>query len=313
MQLEDLRLVSTLAQSPSLSATARALNVTPPALSTRLKRLEAALGVSLAVRSAHRLSLTAEGEQLAAAAAKILMQLEELPESLHREGRALSGSLRISAPFGFGRQHIAPLLARFVQAHPRIRISLDLMETPWPDKREADVVIHIGVVRDSSWVAHPLAANERWLCASPSYLKSHRRMPTHPREIAEHACICIRENDEDMTLWHYRKRAAGSTKSRGRESMRISPVLISNDGDVARQWAEQGLGLVLRSQWDAAPAVASGHLVRLLEGWVFDSAPIVALVPTRKGASARVQALVKLMQETFIRWPPWLATPQKKR
>jgi DNA-binding transcriptional LysR family regulator len=303
-QLEDLRLVGALSRSPSLSAAARALNVTPPALSMRLKKLEAALGVNLAVRSAHRLSLTSEGEHLAVQAENLLAQMDALPELLRSEGRNLSGTLKISAPFGFGRRHIAPLAAQFARQHPRIRLNLDLLETPWPDKREADVVVHIGAVRDSSWVAHPLADNDRWLCASPSYLKG-AGTPLQPRDVLDHACISIRENDEDVTLWHYRKRAAKGSKAGARESLRITPFLTSNDGDVARQWAEQGLGLVLRSQWDAAPAVREGRLLRLLPGWAFDSAPVLALVPARRGATARVLALVRFLQAGFTPRPPW--------
>ena len=173
LQVDDLLLMAALTRSPSLSAAARSLNVTAPALSMRLKRLEAALGMSLAVRSARRLSLTAPGEQLGLQAQALLAQLNELPEALRRDSCGLSGDLRVTAPFGFGRHHIGPLLARFAKAHPDIRLKLELLESPWPDKRDADAVVHIGTVRDSSWVAYPLADNERWLCASPAYLKAH--------------------------------------------------------------------------------------------------------------------------------------------
>lgn len=299
IQLEDLRLVSALAKAPSLSAAARALSVTPPALSIRLKRLEAQLGLHLAVRSAHRLSLTPEGERLAQEAGTLLQRLQELPDTLQSEGRALSGSVRISAPFGFGRAHVAPLLATFAAAHPRITLSLDLMETPWPDRRNADVVVHIGEVRDSSWVAHPLLPNDRWLCASPAYLKTERFVPQHPREVLAHPCICIRENEEDVTLWHYRKRTKRNAPAAKRESLRVTPAFITNDGEVARQWCERGLGLVLRSEWDAAPVVARGALVRLLPQWDFGSAPAIALVPARSGVTARVRALVEHLQRNL--------------
>ncbi len=309
-----MRLVSALARSASLSAAARQLRVTPPALSMRLKRLEGQLGVNLAVRSAHRLSLTAEGERLAHEAATLLGQLEALPELLSREGSALQGSLRICAPFGFGRRHVAPLLARFAQAHPQIALNLDLLETPWPDRRDADVVIHIGQVRDSSWIAYPLADNERWLCASPQYLKTQRFHPAHPGEVLAHPCICIRENEEDVTLWHYRKRGKGRAAPGRRQSLRIHPLLTSNDGDVARQWCEAGLGLVLRSEWDAAPAVAAGRLVRLLPDWSFEQAAVLALVPNRNRATARVAALIRFLQEGFAAAAPWAvaAAPPRK-
>ncbi|RXT99460.1 LysR family transcriptional regulator, partial [Pseudomonas syringae] len=106
---------------------------------------------------------------------------------------------------------------------------------------------------------------------------------------AGHRCICIRENDEDVTLWHLSK---GQTK----KTLRIEPALLSNDGSVARRWAEQGLGIVLRSQWDVSDAIASGRLVRVLADWQLASAPINLLVPVRKHRSARVQALTEFIE-----------------
>jgi len=299
IRLEDLQLAAALAQAPSLSAAARALNVTPPALSMRLRKLEAALGLALATRSARRLSLTPEGERFAAEAAALLARIQALPESFQHEDRRLSGTLRIAAPFGYGRDRLAPMLARFARLHPGLRLQLDLRETPWPDRHDADAVLHIGTVRDSSWVARVLAANGRWLCASPAYLRAHGT-PQTPRELLSHACICIRENEEDVTLWHFRRLAGGTAVRPGaRESLRIAPALLTNDGSVARHWAEQGLGLVLRSEWDAADAVARGTLVRVLPDWQFDSAPVTLLVPTRKGRSARVQALLEFLEQAL--------------
>jgi DNA-binding transcriptional LysR family regulator len=292
LHIEDLQLISTLARSQSLSAAARTLNVTPAALSTRLKKLEALLQLNLAVRSAHKLSLTNEGEQLATQAALLLSQIEALPESLSRTSKSLSGNLRVTAPFGFGRQHVVPAMAQFVKAHPGIRPALELVESPWPDKRDADVVIHIGDVRDSSWVAYLLARNSRWLCASPAYLRA-QGVPKHPRDLATHRTICIRENDEDTSLWHYRK---ASTKG----AVRVTPQMESNDGEVARSWAQAGLGIVLRSQWDVQVLIAQGKLVRLLPEWQFDSADIVALVPRRRGNTVRVQALVQHLQSVMV-------------
>lgn len=305
IQIDDLRLVAELAKSRSLSAASRSLGVTAPALSIRLKRLEAQLGVNLANRSAHRLSLTAEGERLAAEAAQLLGRLEALPETVQLQGRELSGTLRVCAPFGFGRGHIAPLLARFAREHPRIQLDLALLETPWPSAGDADVVIHVGEVRDSSWIAHPLAPNDRWVCASPAYLKTGRFVPKHPRELLAHPCICLRENEQDMTLWHYRKHRGAGASSGKREALRVTSAFTTNDGDVARQWSEQGLGIVMRSEWDAAPAVARGKLVRLLSEWSFGEAPAVALVPARRGTTARVRELLRFLQAAFRPRPPW--------
>jgi DNA-binding transcriptional LysR family regulator len=297
IQIEDMQLAAALLREPSLSAAARALDVTPPALSMRLRKLEATLGLSLATRTARRLSLTPEGERFAREAAALLGQIEGLRESMQRDDQRLTGTLRIAAPFGYGRQYIAPMLARFARLHPGLSVQLDLRETPWPDRHDADAVIHIGTVRDSSWVARTLSANERWLCASPEYLRLHG-VPRVPRDVMAHGCISIRENDEDVTLWHVRPAGRATAKAK-RETLRISPAYVTNDGGVARQWAEQGMGLVLRSEWDAAEAVARGTLMRVLADWQFDSAPVTLLVPSRKGRTARVQAIVEFLAESF--------------
>ncbi|MFJ4141482.1 LysR family transcriptional regulator [Pseudomonas sp. NPDC089734] len=289
--IEDLRLAVTLSRSESLSAAARALNVSPPALSMRLRKLEALLGSNLASRDARRLSLTAEGERFAKESVALLEKLEALPESFRQPNDQLSGILRLAAPFGYGRQRIAPMLARFAKLHPGLRLHLDLRETPWPDRHDSDAVIHIGSIHDSSWVAHTLMQNERWLCASPHYLKTHGT-PQTPEELADHRCICIRENEEDVTLWHLRKQNT-------RHTLRIEPAMLCNDGSVARRWAEQDQGLILRSQWDVSDAIQSGALVRVLADWSFESAPILLLVPSRKHRTARIQALMVFLDESL--------------
>lgn len=291
ISIEDLRLAVTLARAESLSAAARILNVSPPALSMRLRKLETLLGLTLANRDARRLSLTADGERFARESARLLEQLEALPESFKQHDEQLVGTLRLAAPFGYGRQRIAPLLARFARLHPQLCLHLDLRETPWPDRHDSDAVIHIGHLNDSLWVARLLTSNDRWLCASPAYLEQHGT-PSSPEQLAEHRCICIRENDEDVTLWHLRK-------GQGRKTLRIEPAMLSNDGSVARRWAEQGLGLVLRSQWDVSDAIANKRLVRVLADWQFESAPINLLVPSRKLRSPRVQALVVFLEEAL--------------
>ncbi|KAF1048161.1 MAG: HTH-type transcriptional regulator DmlR [Herbaspirillum frisingense] len=299
IKVEDLQLMAALARSASLSEAARQLNLTPPALSMRLRALEAAMGVLLATRTARRLALTDDGQALAQEAQGLLARMAQLPAMFEQQGRGLDGKLKIAAPFGYGRQRVAPLVARLARLHPGLRIELDLRETPWPDRHEADIVFHIGSVRDSSWVARTVAGNERWLCASPAYLK-RRGKPAAPRDLLTHACICIRENEEDGSLWHYRReKQAAEGRAGARESLRVQPALLSNDGATARYWAEQGLGFVLRSQWDVEEPVRQGRLVRVLEGWQFDQAPILIMTRARTGLPTRVRVAAEFLLEAL--------------
>ena len=207
------------------------------------------------------------------------------------------------APFGFGRAYVAPIVAQFARLHPSVIPELRLSENPWKANEGADVVIHIGELHDSSWVAHLLARNERWVCASPDYLAA-RGTPAHPRELLAHACLTVQENEEDVTLWHFRRKSRAQPKKRA-ESVRISPALKSNDGEVVRNWAVAGLGCVLRSEWDAAPLIRRGELSRILQGWEFQPANVVALVPERRGISARVDRFMQFMKKQLAPKPPW--------
>lgn len=301
--LDDLRFVEALSRTGSLSAASRALNVTPPALSMRLKKLESLLGVSLVIRSSRHLRFTSEGERLVSEAQTLLRRVEALPQAMKLAGDDLAGRLRIVAPFGFGRAHIAPLVARFWALHPALRPELELSDNPWRASRGADVVIHIGELRDSSWVAHLLARNARWVCASPAYL-NRAGVPAHPRELLQHTCLAVQENEEDVTLWHFRKHARDRGKASPAEAVRVTPALTSNDGEVVRSWAVAGLGCVLRSEWDAAPLIKRGNLRRILSAWDFEPADVVALVPARRGISARVDGFVQFLKQHFQK-PPW--------
>jgi DNA-binding transcriptional LysR family regulator len=287
IDLDDLRLFDTLARAPSLAAAARDLGVTPPALTVRLKKIEHTLGAQLAIRGPRQLALTDAGERLVAEAIVLLRQLDGLAGRVTRAAQPLEGPLRIAAPFGFGRRHVAPLLQDFCTRYPGVVATLTLAEHPMRDASHSEVVFHVGPLRDSSWIAHRIGNNQRWICASPSYLDRHGE-PRRPDDLVDHRCLCLRENDEDISLWHLRSvRTSASTRV-----VRVRPAMSTNDGEVLCAWAEHGLGLVLRSQWDLAPRIAAGQLVRVLPAWRGEPADIYALVPSRTGQSARAQAFV---------------------
>jgi DNA-binding transcriptional LysR family regulator len=306
IDLNDLRFIEGLSRAGSLSAAARMLDVTPPALSMRLKKLEGKLKVPLVVRSSRHIRFTEEGERLVAEAQQLIARIDALPAEIAGNGQGLVGRLHVVSSFGFGRAHIAPLISEFSKMHPHVRITLDLTEKPWSQIRNADVVIHIGEVRDSSWVAHVLARNQRWICASPAYLDRFGA-PKHPRDLAAHHCLCLRENEEDATLWHFRERTKTRQARRARDSIRVTPVLTSNDGEVVRNWALAGCGVIIRSEWDVAPFVRNGALRRILTDWDFIDADVLALVPARQDISARVAHFIAFLEARFSPRPPWQA------
>jgi DNA-binding transcriptional LysR family regulator len=202
---DDLAFFAVLAGSSSLAESARKLNVTPPAVSQRLRLLETRLGVRLVDRSARQLSLTDEGAVVAAHGVMVSDAIEALSEALADRRRAVTGHLRIMAPHGFGRLHVAPVAGAFASAHPGVTVSLDLSDHPGARLVEScDVVIHIGPPGPPSQVMTTLAPNRRILCASPRYLERAAAI-RGPIDLADHRCLVVRENDEDVTLWRFQR------------------------------------------------------------------------------------------------------------
>jgi DNA-binding transcriptional LysR family regulator len=165
------------------------------------------------------------------------------------------------------------------------------------DANRFDLIIHIGDRPDSSVVAYPIAPNERFICASPEYLARHPA-PRQPEELAAHDCIVLRENEEDVTLWRFRRK-------RSELAVRVPAILSSNDGDVVRRWALQGKGLVMRSEWHVAECLAEGRLVRVLQDWSVPDADIMAMVARRDGMAGRVKLFLAFLQARFKPRPPW--------
>jgi DNA-binding transcriptional LysR family regulator len=294
----DLRFFVTLTESGSLAEAARRLDVSPSAVSQRLQQLEARLGTQLAHRSTRRFTLTEEGELLHACALTLLAQMDGLVDTLRERSGEVAGTLHVCGPLGFGRQHLAAAIADFHSLHPRLMVSLTLSDVVSPaDANRYDLIVHIGTLGNSSMVAFPIAPNARFVCAAPRYL-ARRPAPKQPRELAGHDCIVLRENHEDVTLWRFRRKRAEA-------AVRVPAILSSNDGEVAKQWALKGKGVILRSEWDVADSLASGRLVRLLPDWSLPDADVVALVASRAGLSARVRLFLGFLQDRFKPVPPW--------
>lgn len=297
----DLRFFVAITESGSLAEAARRMDVTASAVSQRLRQLESRLGLHLVHRSTRRFSLTDEGELFHAGAVDLLAQLDGLIDNLRARSGAVAGTLNVRGPLGFGRHHLAAAIADFHDLHPALKVSLTLSDVvSAADANRFDLIVHIGSLANSSMVAYPIAPNARFVCAAPAYL-ARRPAPQTPQDLGAHDCIVLRENQEDVTLWHFRKK-------RGEASVRVPASLSSNDGDVVRQWAIKGKGLIMRSEWDVAESLATGQLVRVLEDWSLPAADVVALVAQRAGMSARVKLFLAFLQERF-RPVPWRHGP----
>ncbi len=298
----DLRFLLILREHTSLLAAARKLGLTPSAVSQRLQQIERGLDVHLLDRSSRKLRFTEEGELLCRQGAGVIEQFDSLLEEVRARRGGMVGTLTINAPLGFGRRYIAAAAAEYQQLHPEVDVVLNLSDQPLTAMGERfDVGIHIGELVLSNLIAYTIAPNARFLCAAPSLLQRFGT-PDKPEQLADFPCLALRENNEDGTLWHF-------NKGRTSQSVRIHPKLICNDGDVIHQWAREGRGIILRSEWDVAADIANGALVRLLPAFKLSDANVIALTHARKGLPLRTRSFMQFLQERFRPVAPWRQAP----
>lgn len=285
----DFAFFRLLARSASLTDAARSLSMTPSAVSRRLGAIETRLGVQLVLRNTRSMRLTPEGERYLEAAEAILAETERLEADI--ASRPL-GRLRICASFGFGRTHIAPVVADFAKANPDVRVDLTLTDRPVSIIEEGfDVGIHLGVPHDSRLRARKLLANDRILCASPAYLETHGR-PLLPSDLARHRLIEIAEDENTVGRWTLTHR-----KTKKVVNLAAVPVLRSNSGSAALDWCLAGLGIVLRSRWHAAAPLADGRLEEVLPDWHMP-ADVYAYFAAKR-PSAQLRAFLDAMALRF--------------
>ena len=298
IQPSDLGFFSALAGAGSLSAAARELGVTTPAVSKHLAQMEARLGISLVNRTTRRMSLTPEGELYLDNARRILGQIDDMEQLLGVSKATPKGLLRVNATLGFGRSHVAPLISRFVRQHPQVEVQLQLSVNPPPLTDDSfDVCIRFGAPPDARVIARHVAPNRRLLCASPAYLARHG-IPKVPNDLTKHNCIGIRQGEEAFGVWRL---ASGRARSAPTQAVKTRGNLTTNDGEIAVSWALDGHGILMRAEWDIEKHLKSGRLVQVLPHFDTPDADIYAVYPQRHQLAARVRAFVDFVVLSFER------------
>ncbi|MCI2807374.1 LysR family transcriptional regulator [Eoetvoesiella caeni] len=294
-QLESFIAAATLG---SLSAAARIEGVAPAMMGRRISALESRLGIKLLVRSTRRLSLTAEGEALLEEAQRILRDLAEVETRISQGSAQPSGHLRISAPAGFGRRHVAPLLPRFLAAHPHVSVTLDLSDRLVDLIEERyDCAIRIGDLDDSQIIGVRLADNRRVIVASPAYLAQFGR-PNSPQDLALHNCLSFGPQGNQSKGWLLKQ-------DEQLRAVRVKGSLSCSDGSVLHDWTLAGCGLAWRSLWEVREDLEVGRLVTVLDEYAAPPNGIFAMLTERKHLPLRVRAFLDLLKTTYAQAEYW--------
>ncbi len=281
-----------VATKGSLTATALAEGVAPAVIGRRIDALEARLGVKLLVRTTRRITLTHEGSAFLEDCQRILADLSNAEASVSAGGVKASGHLHLTAPAGFGRRHVAPLVPRFVEQHPDVSVSLNLSDRVVDIVNEGfDCAVRVGDLPDSSLISVRLADNRRLCVATPAYLQ-RAGTPAHPNDLARHACLTLSSDASQTRGWAFRiDDEVVHLRPRGR--------LDCSDGQVLHAWCLQGLGIAWRSTWEVESEIASGQLKTVLEDFASPPNGIYAVFPHVKHLPLRVRLWIDFLKHHY--------------
>lgn len=288
-QIETFVAVATRA---SLSAAAAAEGVAPAVVGRRLDALEERLGVKLLVRTTRRVSLTFEGSAFLEDCQRLLNEFYNAEASVSLGGIKASGHLRVTAPAGFGRRHVAPLAAHFQDQHPEVSLSLDLSDRIVDIVNEScDLAVRIGHLPDSNLVSVKLGNNRRVVVAAPAYL-ARTPVPTAPSDLARHQCLTFGNSGNQPRGWLFE--IDGQI-----EAVRVGGTLECNDGAVLHDWALAGRGLAWRSMWEVRDDLRAGRLVTVLDAYQAPDNGIYAVFAQRRHLPLRVRMFVDFLKHHY--------------
>lgn len=291
-RFREIETFVSVAARGSLSAAAREEGIQPAVIGRRMDALEARLGVKLMVRTTRRLTLTFEGAAFLEDCQRLLNDLDDAESSVSQGGVKATGLLRVTAPAGFGRHHVAPLVESYIADNPDVSVSLDLSDRIVDIVAEGvDCAVRIGELEDSRLISIKLAETRRAVVASPRYLERHGS-PLHPADLQAHRCLTLGPSSSQSRGWQFRVEGEPLT-------LRPNNVLRCNDGAVLRDWAVNGLGLAWRSMWEVSDDIADGKLVEVLAEFANTPFGIYAVYPQRRHLPLRLRVFIELLRKTY--------------
>jgi DNA-binding transcriptional LysR family regulator len=274
--------------------------IAPAMIGRRIDALEERLGVKLLTRTTRRITLTHEGTAFLEDCQRVLGDMANAEASVSAGGVKATGHLRITAPAGFGRRHVAPLVPAFAALHPDVSLSLNLSDRVVDIVNEGfDCAIRVGDMPDSSMVSVRLADNHRQCVATPAYL-ARAGLPAVPADLAQHQCLVLSSDASQTRGWAF---------IIDQELTHVRPAgrLDCSDGQVLHDWCLQGLGIAWRSTWEVEEDITAGRLKVLLEDYAAPASGVFAVVAQRKHLPLRVRLWIEFVKQNFRNPAHWSA------
>ena len=289
-QLEDMRILSETVEAGSFTAAADRLGLSKQFVSKRIAALEKRLGARLLVRSTRRLRVTDLGLAYLERTQRILQEVDAAEQMVASQTATPRGVLRLSAPMTFSTLHLGPLIPAFMQRHPDVSLELELNDRAVDLIGEGyDMAVRIGTLADSSLVARRITAAQLITCASPGYLRQHG-VPSSPEQLGAHACLVYGHARRGEWVFRVGERT---------RKISVDGPMRSNNGEMLRDAAIAGLGLVNLPDFIVAAALADGRLVEVLETFRSEGFTVHAVYPQHRQSSLLVRLFSDFLVERF--------------
>jgi len=288
-RISEIEVFVKVVETGSFTAAADALRLSPSAISKIIARIEARLGLPLAIRSTRKLRLTVEGEDYFARGKQILQDISSLERGVRESAGQIGGTLRVSCNVPFGIHRIAPLVAGFLETYPDIVLEFSLSDTTADLIREGvDVAIRTGVLTDSTIRFRRLATSPRHVVASPDYLERHG-VPVEPRDLLEHNCLTLGFS-RSYGKWPFRVDQDGVVTQL---DLAVKGNLSLDNGESLRQFALDGIGLARLSEFHIGHDLKTGRLISVLDTFnPGDREPVSIIYAEQSPLAPRIRVFV---------------------
>lgn len=292
-KFESIRAFTQVVEEGGFAAAARKMQLSRSAVNKLVINLENQLGVQLLYRTTRKVIPTDTGRAFYKRCIDILSSLEEAELAVSQEHREPRGTLKINAPMSFGISSLGSKIAEFMTRYQEIKIQLTLEDRfVDPIAEGYDLVIRMGSpLQSPSLVAHHLANFPRVICAAPSYLKA-KGFPTIPNDLKNHSCL------------HYGYLTTGRqwqliNQEKEEEKVFVEGAFCSNNGEVLRNAAVKGLGIVLLPNFIVKEELEQGKLQLILPEYQPPELTLCVIYPINRHLSTKVQLFTQFLQESF--------------
>lgn len=293
----SMRVYNAVVDAGSFAGAADKLDLSRGMATRYVAQLEEHLGVRLLNRTTRKLSLTEAGRDYHERATEVLAMIEEAESSVAQEASIPRGTLRVASSHAFGVRHLGWAITEYVQRYPDVHVDVTLNDRVVDLVAEGfDLGIRIATKIDPGLVTRKLTRIRIVACASPEYLKKHGT-PKSPEELADHNCLSYAYLDSPNE-WHF--------KNKGEErKVLVSGNLRGNSGDILRNAAIEGLGVIQQPTFLIYEALRGNKLVPILTDWEINDFTLFAVYPNRKHLPPKVRSFIDFLVERFGPDPYW--------